>query len=511
MSATGEGDRSATDGTASVKRRRWFWLGLISVVVLAAAVGAAVTYVALRGLPRNTALDQGPASESSSEHEADGVITLARAKWNTAGIRIEPAQRQTLRPTIRLTGKLALNQDRLAQVLPQVEGVVRQVPVRFGQDVVGGQALAVIDSQQIGTAKLELIKSRLATRLAEVDFNWHRTVEANVQDLIQSLQTHVPLSQIDEEFIGRDMGEYRAQLVSAYARLHKSQADFERLKELAEQRITAGKDLLAAQAALEADQATMQALLEQTKFTSQQSRIAAEQELEKAKTAESISELNLRILGVSDTSQLAETVANREEKVSQYTIAAPFSGTIIEKDVVLDERVDPSSQLFAIADLSTVWVRVDVFEQHVPLLANLKSETFRFRANSYPNRVFEATVFSTGSIVDEKTRTASMTAVAENPQRLLKPGMFVEVELRGRELADVLAVPISAIQEHENKRFVFIYLEGDRFARRDVKTGPAGDDTIQVTLGLREGENVVVDGGFFLKSQMLAEQFADED
>lgn len=511
MSVTDEGDHSATDGTSAVQRRRRFWLGLISVAVLAATAGGAVTYVVVRGLPRSTAPDQGAASESSAEHEAGGVVKLAKAKWNTAGIRIEPAQRQTLRPTIRLTGKLALNQDRLAQVFPQVEGIVRQVPVRFGQDVVAGQTLAVIGSQQIGTAKLELIKSRLASRMAEVDFNWHRTVEANVQDLIQSLQTHVPLSQIDEKFIGRDMGEYRAQLVSAYARLHKSQADFERLKELAEQRITAGKDLLAAQSALEADQATMQALLEQTKFTSQQSRIAAEQELEKAKTAESVSELNLRILGVSDTSQIAKTVANREEKVSQYTITAPFAGTIIEKDVVLDERVDPASQLFAIADLSTVWVRADVFEQHVALLANLKAETFRFCASSYPQKVFEATVFSTGSVVDERTRTVPMTAVAENPQRLLKPGMFVEVELQGRRLADVLAVPISAIQEHENKRFVFIHLERDRFARRDVTTDQASEDMIQVTSGLREGENVVVDGGFFLKSQMLAEQFADED
>jgi cobalt-zinc-cadmium efflux system membrane fusion protein len=467
--------------------------------------------VAICGFPWSNTPEEVTASDSSKEEEADGVITLAKTKWNTAGIRIEQAHRQTLQPTISLTGKLALNEDRLAQVFPQVEGIVEQVPVRFGQDVTAGQTLAVINSQHIGAAKLELIRNRLATQLAEVNFRWHQAVEANVQELVASLKQQVPLSEIEQSFVDRDMGDYRAQLVSAYARLHKSQADYERIEELAKQRVTAGKELLAVRAALEADQATMQALLEQIRFTSQQNRIAAAQELEKARTAESVSEMNLRILGVTDTAQLAAAVAARDETVSHYTIAAPFAGTIIAKDVVLEERVDPTAQLFTIADLSTVWVRVDVFEQHVPLLAGLATKTIRFRATSYPDRVFKATVFSTGSVIDQTTRTAPMTAVAENSQRLLKPGMFVEVELQAAELPDVLVVPTDAIQQHENKRFVFIHVEGDEFVRRDVTTGRASGDMIEIMSGLNEGDKIVVQGGFFLKSQMLAEQFADED
>jgi len=89
--------------------------------------------------------------------------------------------------------------------------------------------------------------------------------------------------------------------------------------------------------------------------------------------------------------------------------------------------------------------------------------------------------------------------------------MFVEVELRVEPLTDVLAVPVSAIQEYENKRFVFVHLEGDEFVRRDITTGRAGGDMLEVTAGLANDEELVVEGGFFLKSQMLAEQFADED
>ncbi|MDA1049379.1 MAG: efflux RND transporter periplasmic adaptor subunit [Planctomycetota bacterium] len=126
-------------------------------------------------------------------------------------------------------------------------------------------------------------------------------------------------------------------------------------------------------------------------------------------------------------------------------------------------------------------------------------ESIRFRVNAYPDRVFEGRVFSTGSVVDDKTRTLPMTAIAENPQRLLKPGMFVEVELRGEPLTDVLAVPVSAIQEHENKRFVFVHLEGDEFVRRDVSTGRAGGDMVEVTAGLADDEAVVVEGRVLLE------------
>lgn len=495
-----------------VWNRRYFWLAVVAVVLLAALAGSGITYFALSNGPRLSAGLAEHTKQGQATEEGDaGVIRLEQTKWKIAGIRIESAHRASLSQVVQVTGKLALNEDRLAQIYSQVEGMVHEVPVHFGQQVTAGQTLVVIDSQQIGLAKLELIKSRLATRLADVDYQWQQTVETNVQALIESLRKRVPLAQIEETFLDRDMGDYRSQLVSAYARLHKSQADYERLKDLSEQRITAGKDLLTVQAALEADQATMLALLEQIKFTSSHSRLAAEHELEKAKTAESVSELNLRILGVSDTAGLAETLGSGAETVSHYTITAPFIGSIIQKDVVLEERVDPTAMLFTVADLSTVWVKVDIFDQYIPLLTHLMDKSIRFRVNAYPDQVFEGRVFSTGSVVDDKTRTLPLTAIADNPQRLLKPGMFVEVELRGEPLTDVLAVPVSAIQEHENKRFVFVHLEGDEFVRRDITTGRAGGDMLEVTAGLANDEELVVEGGFFLKSQMLAEQFADED
>lgn len=495
-----------------MKRNKNLVLALTALVVLAIVSALGVAYYVAGATSTDSDLEHADRTEATTEESIGaGLLDFPKSRWPVAGIRIENVATKSLPQIERVTGTLALNEDRQAQIYPQVEGVAHQVPVRFGDHVVAGQTLVVVDSQQIGLAKLELIKSRLDSRLAEVDFQWETTVEANVQKLIVALQQNVPLAQLESKFADSDMGDYRAQLISAYARLYKSRADHDRLKGLSDKGITAGKDFLAAQSTLEADQATMQAMLEQTKFTARQRRIAAEQTFEKAKNAESTSELNLRILGINDTKNIGEQPPIDQESFSHYTITAPFDGSVIFKDIALEERVDPTSHLLTVADLSTVWVRANVFEKQVPLALKLLNQNVHFRTNSYPSQVFEARVFSIGSVIDDRNRTLPLTAIVDNSEKLLKPGMFVDVELPGNPITDVIAVPQDAIQDHENEMFVFVHLTDDQFERRDVKTGRSSDGLIEITDGLLPGEAIVVEGGFFLKSQMLSGLLAEDD
>ncbi|MEJ7593264.1 MAG: efflux RND transporter periplasmic adaptor subunit [Planctomycetaceae bacterium] len=484
----------------------------ISTIVISAVALVAGWYVWSHSASTSPAKGE-TAAEDEAAHEvtASGTVRFAESKWKVAGIQLAPVARTTLPQTQRVTGTLTLNEDRQAQIFPQVEGVVHQVRVHFGEQVTAGQTLAVIDSQQIGLAKLELIKARLDRRLAEVDFQWETLVEANVQKLISALKKKIPLRDIENEFAGSDMGDYRAQLISAYARLYKSQADHDRLKGLSDKGITAGKDFLTAESSLEADLATMQAMLEQTRFTARQRRITSEQTFEKAKTAESISELNLKILGVTDTEQIGESAPSDQESFSHYTITAPFDGSIILKDITLEERVDPTGQLFTIADLSTLWVRANVFEQQIPLVESLQGKAIQFRTASYPDRVFEGQVFSTGSVIDPQTRTLPLTATVENPDRLLKAGMFIDIDFPGQAVVDALLIRSDAILVEANQPFVFVHLGDDQFERRNVQTGRTGEGSTEINAGLREGESVVVEGAFFLKSEMLADQFADDE
>ncbi len=448
---------------------------------------------------------------SDDEVKSASPFHFGKSKWAVAGIEIQAAEISTIPQVIRVTGTLALNEDRLAQIFPQVDGVVHHVPVQFGQRVEAGQPLLVIDSQQIGAAKLVLIKCRLDRKLAEVDAQWQQSVTAGAQALIEALKQNIPLEQIETEFADRDLGDYRSQLISAYAKLYKSRADYQRLSGLSEQGVTAGKDTITAKAALDADRANMQALLEQIKFSSRQMKIASEQTLAKAETTESISETNLRILGVEDTASIGDTPPELDEQFSHYTITSPISGTIITKDVTFEERVDPASQLMTIADLSTLWLRANIYEQQVPLVEALLGESIDFRTASYSDRTFQASVFFAGSIIDPQTRTLPLTAIVDNAEGLLKAGMFVDIELPGEPIRDALVTRTDAILDSPTGPTLFVKVADEQFEMRHVMMGATSGALTQITRGLKTGESVVVEGAFFLKSEMMADQFADDD
>jgi cobalt-zinc-cadmium efflux system membrane fusion protein len=123
--------------------------------------------------------------------------------------------------------------------------------------------------------------------------------------------------------------------------------------------------------------------------------------------------------------------------------------------------------------------------------------------------VFEARIFYTGDIVDAETRTISMRAVADNAERKLKPGMFVTVELPAAARATVLQVPPAAVLEHEGRPFVFVHVGGDDFERRDVVVGRRTPQAAEIRQGLASGDEVVVSGGFALKSRMLSALLAE--
>ena len=182
---------------------------------------------------------------------------------------------------------------------------------------------------------------------------------------------------------------------------------------------------------------------------------------------------------------------------------------MISKDVALLEHVGPTNQILGVADMTTVWLAADVYEEHLRLLRQVKDQPVRFCSDAWPEHVFEARIFYTGDIVDSETRTVSMRAIADNPEGLLKPGMFVKVELPAVSHATVLQVPLTAVLEHEGKSFVFVHAEGETFVRRDVRLGRRNATSVEILDGVAAGDGVAISGGFALKSQMLAALLAE--
>ncbi len=485
---------------------------IASSLALIAAIGTWWLFVrtASPTPPPLTKVEDGStdsATESSAESPA--TIEFPRESWEAAGIAIQPVTRAPLSQSVDLTGKITLNEDRVAHIYPLVEGRVDEVKIRFGQKVKRGDLLVVVQSKEVGQAMLQLYQDRLLRDFAVTKDRWIQTVTENTQSLIDLIRKNAEIETIEQALHDRPLGEYRDKLVTAYIAHYKARKDLDRLTPLSEEGAVTGKQLLQAEAEWNAARATLQAFIEQIQQDTKQASIVSTQSVKELQTRVSVDETNLKIIGFDDDALAEVDPLQQGEAIAHYPVLSPFDGTIISKDVVLLERVGPESQILSIADLSTVWVSADIYEEHLHLLEQLDRQVVHLRSNAWPGKVFEARIFYTGDVVHESTRTISLRAVADNAAGYLKPGMFVNVEFPGIVSDDVVQLPLAAVHEHAGATFVFVHLNGDAFSRRDVVLGRRNDQAVEIISGLEPGELAVIGGGFALKSRMLADLLSD--
>lgn len=229
-----------------------------------------------------------------------------------------------------------------------------------------------------------------------------------------------------------------------------------------------------------------------------------EADSENAKADLNEAEEKLHLLGMTER-EIERLGAEKlpHAEVAQVFLRAPFSGEVVERNATVGEVVDPNKMLFAVADLSTVWVRADFPEQQAGRLQSGLSVEVRVAA--YPDTVFRGVVSYVGAMVDPTTRTVMARSVIPNPDRRLRPEMFAEVMLITPEQS-VLAVPPSAIQQVGSRTMVFVAQGPRRFKSREVKIGESSKDHVEVKSGVAEGDEVVTHGSYALKSEALREQ-----
>jgi membrane fusion protein, heavy metal efflux system len=450
------------------------------------------------------------AGQKTTAEQAESVLQFPKERQESVALTLATASRSPFQANVVLTGKIALNEDRVAHIFPQIDGVVDQVKVQFGQQVKKGDELIVIRSREIGQAKLALYQDRLLREFAESKSRWTEEVTQNTHELIKSIRANTPIDQLETQFRERTMGEYREKLMTAYVNLYRSQMDLQRLSGLTENNAVPAKQRMAAEAAVNADQAILQAALEQIEQDARRNALVNAQALREAEVKVSVAEANFNILGLSDLDLANIDPAKQGEALSFYPIRAPFDGTVIEKDVVLLERALPDRRVLTIADLSSLWVETDIYEEHLPLLKQLSGQQLTFRSGAWPDRTFTAEIFFNGEIVEDASRTVSMVARADNADGFLKPGMFVNVELPSLVTTPVLQVPPSAVLDYQGESFVFVSTGPESFVRRNVTIGRRSEGAFEIVTGLQEGDQVVTTGGFALKSLMLSELIAGE-
>jgi membrane fusion protein, heavy metal efflux system len=184
-------------------------------------------------------------------------------------------------------------------------------------------------------------------------------------------------------------------------------------------------------------------------------------------------------------------------------IRAPISGTVEQLTLANSERVNAEESLLVLADTRVLWVEAQLRESQWRAISLRPNDPLRVTTPAFDEQL-EASVNFVGRSVDAMTNSIPIVATVYNDGRL-RPGLFVNVELPLGEKRSCLVVPEAAVAIHEGQSFVFTPLKENLFERRDVKTGQQVNGWIEITSGLEEGEEIVVEGGFFLKSELLLE------
>lgn len=187
------------------------------------------------------------------------------------------------------------------------------------------------------------------------------------------------------------------------------------------------------------------------------------------------------------------TVARR------LTFTSPVNGVVLDKKAVEGMRFAPGMSIFRIADLSTVWVIADVYEQDV---ARVKvGQQADVIVDAFPHRTFSAKVTYLYPTLNAQTRTTPIRLELANRDGSLRPGMFAHVDLATGGATARLAVPNSAVIDTGSRQVVLVALDHGKFKPQPVKLGLRGQDKVEVLEGLKEGDKVVVAANFLIDAE----------
>ncbi len=203
---------------------------------------------------------------------------------------------------------------------------------------------------------------------------------------------------------------------------------------------------------------------------------------------------SLRSLGMSER-QIEELKRSRQAD-SQISIFSPIDGFVLARSISPEQRFDKGTEIYRIADISHVWVMTDIFEKDREFLKPGALATVYYQGREFPARMSEAL-----PQFDPQSRTLKTRFELDNPGLILRPDMFVDVDLRVN-MPEAITVPADAIVDSGRRRAVFVECADDgSFEPRIVETGWRLGDRVQITKGLAPGERIVVSGNFLVDSE----------
>jgi len=204
----------------------------------------------------------------------------------------------------------------------------------------------------------------------------------------------------------------------------------------------------------------------------------------------------LMLFGVKE-SQIAELEKAGKPNI-RLPIYTPLSGIVIEKMMQQGQYVNTGEVLFNIADLSKVWVEIDVFENEVPYVK--VGQQVEIRSAMEHGAAFNGRISFIYPFHDPKTHTVKARVEMANPKNMLKPDMFVNAIIRVPQVKGII-LPVTAVIDTGKRQVVWVETSAGMFEPRDVQAGERIDDKIQILSGLKQGDKVAVSGGYLIDSE----------
>jgi cobalt-zinc-cadmium efflux system membrane fusion protein len=210
----------------------------------------------------------------------------------------------------------------------------------------------------------------------------------------------------------------------------------------------------------------------------------------------------VRIFGKTDAE--IDQILSERKVDSTLLVPSPISGRIVARNAAPGFLTQPGNAPapFQVADLSTMWMLANVIETDAP--AYKVGQEVEVRVPAYPDTLFKGHVTTVGSMIDPNSHRQLVRSEIEDPQHLLRSGMFASFVIRVGDPVRSLAVPAAGVvREGDGTMTVWVTGDSRRFVKRTVKVGLQQDGWSQILEGLQPGETVVTDGAVFLSNKLL--------
>ena len=454
--------------TFIAQRSRLKWQKLSATLVSALLLTTTTPSVLAHGGHGNEFKDGSQAATGSVQVDASTAKRL--------GLKVAPIRRQTLALSIKTTGQLESAPNRKVEVTTPLTGTVTQLLVQPGDRVQAGQPVAVLSTSEIAALRVDSIQKRSE---AEADL---RKAEADLRLAQQNTVRQRQIASADLQ---------QAQTQQAFA-----QEKYDRDRDLLKVGAIPRRQVL------ETETQLMQAKSVVAKSASRLDFLQAESQLQKAQSDVSLARSRIQLSDAGYEARLKQLGASANTN-GTITIKAPISGTVADREVTLGESgQDAGKRIMTILNDHSVLVTANVYEKDLSQIQ--VGQQVRVKVASLPNRTFVGRISVIGSAVEGGTRVVPVKAELDNPNGLLKPGMFAELDLlTGRSSAPVLAIPQSAIVETNDKKTVVFVQNGNAYQPAEVTLGQTSGELVEVKSGLFDGDAVVVQRATQLYAQSL--------